>query len=172
MGETIATLRARIAALEAENARLRKLEALTKEGRHAFNDQNEAGKTIVDFLNCWLDQEKARAEIAERQLAEARRAMELRPMFEAPRDGTPVLLLTEDHGVVEARFSPGEWTDETPLSPREYSGAVWVCGDDAYQISVEELPGGHHDHPAIGWWPRAALAPAPSDAAGAGDGNG
>lgn len=66
---------AQVASLEAENARLRKLEALTKEGRHAFNDQNEAGKTIVDFLNCWLDQEKARAETAERQLAEARRVL-------------------------------------------------------------------------------------------------
>lgn len=78
---------AQVASLEAENARLRKLEALTKEGRHAFNDQNEAGKTIVDFLNCWLDQEKARAETAERQLAEAREALEPFAKFAAAHDG-------------------------------------------------------------------------------------
>ena len=52
-----------------------------KEGRHTFNDLNQNGKTIFDFLNVWLDQAntangklaaelealKARAEQAERE---------------------------------------------------------------------------------------------------------
>ena len=58
-------------------------------------------------------------------------------MKDAPRKGEKhVLLFTTDHGIVEAWFSPGEWIDYP--EGREYTGAVWVVGDDAYQIEVEE----------------------------------
>lgn len=79
------------------------------------------------------------------------------PMRSAPRDETPVLLLSKTHGVVEGRFSPGEWSSETPDNPREYSGAVWVCGDDAWQVEVEETPYGYHDGEIVGWLPRTTL---------------
>lgn len=82
-------------------------------------------------------------------------------MDKAPRDGSQVLLLSKMHGVVEARFSPGEWSEATPDHPREYSGAVWVCGDDVFQIEVEETPEGYDDGEAIGWLPRAVLPEGP-----------
>ena len=47
---------AELVALRAEVARLRDLEQVVKKGRHAFNDMNKAGKTLIDFFNCWLDQ--------------------------------------------------------------------------------------------------------------------
>jgi hypothetical protein len=78
-------------------------------------------------------------------------SLHLNSMSSAPRDGTPVLLRTRTHGYVEAYFTPGEWSDDTPISPREYSGAVWVCGDDLYQIEVEECPAGYNDGEAVGW---------------------
>ena len=59
------------------------------------------------------------------------------PMSTAPRDNeTPVLLFTTDHGIVQAWFSPGQWYEHQ--EGRDYEGAVWVCGDDAFQIEVEE----------------------------------
>ncbi len=80
-------------------------------------------------------------------------------MATAPREeNKPLLLLSRVHGVVEARWAPGEWSYETPDHPREYSGAVWVCGDDVFQIEVEEGPDDYyHDGEAIGWLPRDAL---------------
>jgi hypothetical protein len=64
-------LRARLDAAEADrDAAVR----LLKEGRHAFDDLNPRGKTIVDFLNVWLDQANdARVRLAaELAAAEAR----------------------------------------------------------------------------------------------------
>ena len=74
----------------------------------------------------------------------------------APLDGSSVLLFTTCHGVVEAWFAQGEWSEETPISPREYSGAAWVCADDAFQIEVEEGAlegGGNHHGTATHWMP-------------------
>jgi hypothetical protein len=88
-----------------------------------------------------------------------------RAMATAPRDeNIQVLLLTKTHGVTEARWGPGQWDENMPEGPREYSGAVWVCGDDAWQIEVEELPDGYHDGDAVGWLPRAALPETPDGA--------
>jgi len=82
------------------------------------------------------------------------------PIETAPKDETHLLLFTSCHGIVEAWFSPGFWSDETPLSPREYTGDVWVCADDAFQIEVE-LWDGHEDHgTATHWMP---LPEPPSD---------
>lgn len=92
-------------------------------------------------------------------LCAAHMGVEWRPISEAPRDGTHVLLFTTCHGVVEAWFAPGEWSDNMPEGPREYSGSVWVCADDAFQIEVEELPieqGGFHHGTATHWQPLAA----------------
>jgi hypothetical protein len=78
------------------------------------------------------------------------------PIETAPRDGSSVLLFTTCHGICEAWFSQGEWSDDTPISPREYSGSAWVCCDDAFSIEVEELGGdgpGYHDGTATHWMP-------------------
>jgi len=84
-----------------------------------------------------------------------------RPISEAPRDGTSILLFTKCHGAVEGWFSPGEWSEDTPISPADYSGAVWVCADDAFQIEVEETEPMHHGT-ATHWMP---LPPAPRSTA-------
>ena len=78
------------------------------------------------------------------------------PMGTARRNGDHILLYTTDHGQVEAWFDPGRWSSETPDHPAEYEGAVWVCGDDAYRIEVEEFPieagmGRYHDGTAVAW---------------------
>lgn len=84
-----------------------------------------------------------------------------RSMRSAPRNGDPIFLLLERHGVVEARFDQGTWSDETPDHGREYSGSAWICGDDVFQIEVDELPipYGYHDAGCLGWLPRSALPP-------------
>jgi hypothetical protein len=63
--------------LDTEREKSARLERAFYELRHLLDDRNPNGKTIVDFLNVWLDQEKARATAAEAQLAEMRRALEL-----------------------------------------------------------------------------------------------
>lgn len=73
-----------------------------------------------------------------------------RPMWSAPRDGSPILLLTNT-GMVSAWYQPGWWDEVTPLHEREYNGAQWICYDDAFQIEVEETPTGYIDGSAIGW---------------------
>lgn len=62
---------------------------------------------------------------------------EWKPIETAPLDNTKILLFTTCHGVCEAWFAHGYWTDETPLGPAEYEGDAWVCCDDAFQIEVE-----------------------------------
>ena len=77
---------------------------------------------------------------------------------DAPQDGTPILLNHRTHGIIQGRFSKGEWSDDTPISPREYSGDMWILGDDLYQDDVEFgeggviLPSG-----VLGWLPLSAL---------------
>lgn len=44
---------------EDECERLRGLEKLVKAGRHTFNNLNEHGVCMFDFMNCWLDQARA-----------------------------------------------------------------------------------------------------------------
>lgn len=83
-------------------------------------------------------------------------------------DDAPILLLTSYNGVTEARYSPGYWTDHH--EGREYSGPVWVCGDDEWQIEIEEIskdPSEWRHGSALGWLPRSAL-PAPPAAPEAG----
>lgn len=87
------------------------------------------------------------------------------PMSGAPRDGRQILALHRTHGVVEARFHPGGWSEDTPVAPAEYDGAVWVLGDDVAQVEVEEFgkdaPEPYHDGELIGWLPRETLPAAP-----------
>lgn len=83
------------------------------------------------------------------------------PMRDAPRDGSQIIALHRTHGVMEARFSPGSWSEDTPVAPAEYDGAVWVLGDDVAQVEVEECgadaPEPFHDGELVGWLPRSAL---------------
>ena len=51
-------------------------------------------------------------------------------------DGRDVVLPASNMEV-QARYCPGEWSDGTPINPREYSGAVWSCFDDEFQIEIE-----------------------------------
>lgn len=43
-------------------------EAILKNGRYAFNDLNERGKTILDFFNVWLDQSQDRVRVLEKAI--------------------------------------------------------------------------------------------------------
>lgn len=68
-------------------------------------------------------------------------------------DGRDVVLLA--YGMeVQARYCEGEWSEDTPISPREYSGAVWSCFDDEFQFVIEEIshdPSQWLHHPATHW---------------------
>lgn len=87
--------------------------------------------------------------------------MDWQPIETAPKDGTSVLLFTTCHGVCEAWFAKGEWSDDTPISPAEYSGESWVCCDDAFSLEVELGPDGWEHHgTATHWMP----LPAPPEA--------
>lgn len=68
-------------------------------------------------------------------------------------DGRDVILLAHDMEV-QARYCAGEWSDDTPINPREYSGAVWSCFDDKFQLEIEECsaaPAEWWHHPATHW---------------------
>lgn len=81
------------------------------------------------------------------------------PIETAPKDGTSVLLYTK-YGMCEGWFLKGEWSEDTPISPAEYSGDVWVCYDDEFTIEVELGPDGFESHwPATHWMP---LPPPPT----------
>lgn len=59
------------------------------------------------------------------------------PIETAPTDGTEVELFTTCHGICQAWFALGEWSDDTPNGPAEYSGDAWVCCDDEFSIEVD-----------------------------------
>ena len=103
-----------------------------------------------------LEAIKARRDDALRDLAHTAIAecFKWRDINDAPRDGTHILLSTR-RGLVEAWFSSGYWTEETPSNAREYNGPVWVCADDTFQIEVEEgpSPGDDNHGEALGWMP-------------------
>jgi hypothetical protein len=73
-------------------------------------------------------------------------------MKTAPRDEDTSIMLFTRRGQVEARFSPGYWTET--LEGREYNGPVWVCCDDTFQIEIEHTgPDEYHDGEALFWRP-------------------
>lgn len=80
------------------------------------------------------------------------------PIETAPRDGTDILIFTTVHGITQARFARGEWSHT--IDGDEYDGPVWVCGDDAWTIEVEESEDGFYDAEATHWMP---LLASPSD---------
>ncbi|GEM_PF-2957667 len=88
---------------------------------------------------------------------------------DVPQDGTPILLNHRTHGIIQGWFSKGEWSGDTPISPREYSGDMWILGDDLYQDDVEfgeggvVLPSG-----VLGWLPLSALRAQPQARSGEG----
>jgi len=85
-------------------------------------------------------------------------------MDAAPRDGTDIEIYSTTHGVCQAFFAAGEWSEETPDCPREYSGDTWVCCDDAFQIAVYLNPEGiPDDHEGVTHW-RPITAPETTDA--------
>ena len=52
-------------------------------------------------------------------------------------DGQDLVIFA--HGMeIQARYYPGEWSEDTPISYREYSGAVWSAFDDAVTFEIEE----------------------------------
>ena len=109
-----------------------------------------------DALNCLrlrLDNASATIDAQAAEIARLREALQWRSMDTVKTDGTNVLLLTTCHGAVEAWYSPGSWTLDTPIAPAEYDGPVWVCADDAFEIEVEETPEGLHHGTAIRWMP-------------------
>lgn len=63
---------------------------------------------------------------------------EWQPIETAPLDDKPVLLHCRVHGAMQGVFCPGEWSDDTPNSPAEYDGPIWLCGDDLLQVEIEE----------------------------------
>lgn len=56
----------------------------------------------------------------------------------APRDGRDIMLFDKIHGQIQGRFIQGEWSNHHEYG-RQYSGSLWVLGDDIYQIEVEEF---------------------------------
>jgi hypothetical protein len=87
------------------------------------------------------------------------------PIATAPLDESDILIRVYGM-VVQARYSPGIWSNDTPNHAREYSGAVWVCFDDAFQLDIEEISDdtSQWDHgPVTHWQPLPAPPPAPTD---------
>lgn len=77
------------------------------------------------------------------------------PIESAPKDGSDILIRA--HGMaIEARYAAGEWSEDTPIGPAEYDGAVWVAFDDALQFEIEEGAGeggGDFHGPVTHWMP-------------------
>ena len=77
-------------------------------------------------------------------------------MRDVPMDGRQVLLHSRIHGWIEGYFSKGEWSDDTPICPSEYSGDAWVLGDDLEQVEVEfygDPDNTIHHGQLDGWYP-------------------
>jgi len=88
---------------------------------------------------------------------------EWQPIETAPKDGSEILILAHKMAI-QARYCPGEWSEDTPLGPAEYSGAVWCAFDDAEQFEIEEYPDGSAHHwPVTHWMPLPAPPKADSN---------
>jgi hypothetical protein len=83
-----------------------------------------------------------------------------KPMKTAPRDGTPIVLITTT-GVVSATYDKGKgWVDNYE-GPQEYWGPQWVAYDDAFTLDIEETPEGEYCAGALGWLPMITIEPTP-----------
>ena len=74
------------------------------------------------------------------------------PIETAPKDGTSILIYTQGM-VIEARYCTGSWSEDTPISPAEYDGAVWCAFDDALAFEIEETPHGDFCGEVTHWQP-------------------
>lgn len=75
-----------------------------------------------------------------------------RPMETAPRDGSEIILITRT-GVVSAHYDKGAGWSDDPINGKDYEGPSWVCYDDAFQLEIEETPGGERCPEAVAWLP-------------------
>jgi len=118
----------------------------------------------LERLVQWVAVSAARAESVEntvsgageeaeilRQIETHLRSLIKQPMESAPRDGSEILLIT-DIGIVCAHYDKGEGWCNTP-DGREYFGPAWICYDDAFELEIEETPGGEYCPAAKGWLP-------------------
>ncbi len=73
----------------------------------------------------------------------------------APLDGSDILVFHRIHGWMTAHYCPGEWhTDHE--GTREYDGAIWCFGDDAFREEIEEISlnkSEWHHGPVTHWRP-------------------
>lgn len=92
------------------------------------------------------------------QRAPEREAVAWQPMSTAPKDGSEILILAHDM-VIQARYEPGQWSEDTPINPREYSGPVWCAFDDALSFEIEECPDGDWCSEVTGWLPLPIAVP-------------
>ena len=75
-----------------------------------------------------------------------------RPIGAAPMDGREILILANDM-IIQARYEPGRWSDDTPIAPAEYDGPVWCGFDDHVNFEIEETPHGNYHGAVTHWMP-------------------
>lgn len=122
-----------------------KAEELLKAGRHAFNDANPNGKTILDFMNCWADQDKEVIAKQAKQLETLRAENEaLRRRIELAesksRDMEPTYQFGADvmNKVVLPRLAKGEPGECDKGSARELLD-LWLTERDQIKAENAEL---------------------------------
>lgn len=129
-----------------------------KDGDYGVPEPNDA-MVMVHEINATIKQLSRPASDQPVEAIGAGREEVWRDVKDAPQDGTNILLKHRVHGVIEGWFSKGEWTDDTPISPREYTGDMWILGDDLSQDEVEFGPDREILAGSVeGWLPLDTLA--------------
>lgn len=78
-------------------------------------------------------------------------------MADAPRDGTPILLLHREEGPGVGSWHAGGWSEGNHVVPAEFEGPAWTFEDESVD-PVEALDNGegcptgrYDDGPVEGW---------------------